>query len=104
MRILSDKDDGTSISTSPGDPFQLHLMENRTTGYRWYLVDFDHSVLDVTLDIFQASRTSSYGTGGEHLWEFVARAPGQSTLQLVYRRSWESAPPSKSFSLHVAVV
>ncbi len=103
MKIYSDQDDGTSVSLTPGDAFQVRLSENPTTGYRWHLVDWDRSILDVTLDEFQPYGASSYGAGGEHLWEFVARAPGQSLLQLAYRRRWEAATPSRSFSLRVSV-
>jgi len=59
--------------------------------------------LDLTLDEFQTSSTSSQGAGNEHLWEFVACAPGHSLLQLAYRRRWESVPPTRSFSLRVSV-
>lgn len=103
MRTYSDQDDGTSVSLMPGEAFQVRLAENPTTGYRWHLVDWDRSILDVTFDEFHPPGTSSYGAGGEHLWEFVALAPGQSLLQLAYRRPWEAATPGRSFSLRVAV-
>jgi inhibitor of cysteine peptidase len=103
VKIYSDQDDGTSVSLTPGDSFQVRLTENPTTGYRWHLVDWDRSILDLTLDKFQTPGTSRHGAGGEHLWEFVARAPGQSLLQWAYRRRWESAASTRNFSLRVSV-
>jgi predicted secreted protein len=104
VRSYSEQDDGTSVSLASGEAFQVHLTENPTTGYRWHLIDLDRSILDLTLDEFQPSGTASYGAGGEHLWEFVARAPGQCFLQLAYRRRWEASSRStKSFSLRVSV-
>ena len=103
MKIYSDQDDGTSVSLTPGDVFLVRLTENPTTGYRWHLIDWDRSILDITLDQFQTPGTSSYGAGGEHVWEFIARAPGQSLLQWSYHRSWESATPTRSFSLRASV-
>ena len=103
MKIYSDQDDGTSVSLTPGDVFQVSLTENPTTGYRWRLIDWDRSILDVTRDEFQTPGTSSYGAGGEHLWEFIARAPGQGFLQWAYLRRWEPATPTRSFSLRVSV-
>jgi predicted secreted protein len=103
VRTYNDQDDGASVSLTPGDAFQVRLSENPTTGYRWQLVDWDRSILDVTRDEFQPPGTSRHGAGGEHLWEFVARASGQSLLQLAYRRPWEAATPSRSFSLRVSV-
>jgi inhibitor of cysteine peptidase len=103
MRTYSEQDDGASVSLLPGDAFQVRLSENPTTGYRWRLLDWDHSMVDVTLDQFQPPGTSSHGAGGEHLWEFAARGPGQSLLQWVYRRRWEAASSARSFSLRVLV-
>lgn len=43
------------------------------------------------------------GRGGTEVWRFEAVAPGTTTLQLAYLRSWEPESPEGSFTLRVRV-
>jgi inhibitor of cysteine peptidase len=99
----TDQDNDASVSLRSGEAFAVRLTENPTTGYRWDLADCDQSILEVARDEFHPPDAARYGAGGEHLWEFVARAPGHCVLRLVYRRRWESAGPARTFSLDVSV-
>jgi len=103
LRAYTEQDDGASISLSPGEVFEVRLAENPTTGYRWYLGEWDRSVLELARDEFRPPGTPRPGAGGEHVWEFAARAPGQCALRFAYRRGWESATPAKAFRLDVSV-
>ena len=103
MRIFTDQDDGASVSLVPDDVFQIRLMENPTTGFRWRLSVWDSSILELMRDTFVPSDSSQHGSGGQHVWEFVARGPGHNSLQMTYRRAWGAANPAKAFSLHVFV-
>jgi len=103
MRIYTDQDDGASVSLRSGETLEICLSENPTAGYRWQADDWDRSVLDMRRDEFHPPGTSEHGAGGEHLWEFAARAPGKTSLRLAYGRSWESGPPARRFSLDVSV-
>jgi len=103
MRIYTDQDDGASVSLRSGETLEICLSENPTAGYRWQADDWDRSVLDMRRDEFHPPGTSEHGAGGEHLWEFAARAPGKTSLRLAYSRSWESGPPARRFSLDVSV-
>ncbi|GHO90704.1 hypothetical protein KSF_007520 [Reticulibacter mediterranei] len=102
VRTYREQDDNTIALLATGDVFQIRLTGNPTTGYRWHLINWDHSILQRMRDEFQTPGTLSPGTGGEHVWEFVVRAPGQCLLQLAYRRRWGATIPTKSFSLHIS--
>jgi predicted secreted protein len=102
LTSYTEQDNGATVSLRPGESFELRLAENPTTGHRWHLAEWDHSILEVTRAEFHPPDTPQAGAGGEHVWEFVARAPGTLSLRLAYRRGG-SASPAKAFSLHVSV-
>jgi inhibitor of cysteine peptidase len=103
MTTYTDRDDGRSISLTPGEGFEIRLSENPTTGYRWQLDEWERAILELTRDEFHPPDLAPYGAGGEHGWRFVARAPGQTSLHLAYRRGQGSGAPARTFSLDVAV-
>ena len=44
------------------------------------------------------------GSGGWEIFRFMPTSTGQETLELIYRRSWETdAEPAKTFSIEVTV-
>jgi inhibitor of cysteine peptidase len=99
----TEQDNGASVALRSGETFAVRLRENPTTGTRWTLADCSPSVLAVTRNDYHPPDTAVYGAGGEHVWEFVARAPGQCALRLVEHRRWEGGPPVQTFSLDVSV-
>jgi predicted secreted protein len=86
-----------------GASFGVRLPENRTTGYRWRIQECDRESLEVVRDEFQAPATARAGAGGEHVWEFLARAPARSRLRLGLGRSWEPTALARTFELDVSV-
>jgi len=103
LTSYTEQDNGASVSASLGESFELRLAENPTTGYRWHIAEWDRSILEVTRDEFHPPDTPQAGAGGEHVWEFAARAPGSLSLRLAYRRRGGSASPAKEFSLNISV-
>lgn len=103
VTTYTDQDDGTAVSLSPSAAFVVRLAENPTTGYRWRLVAWDRAILELIRDEYLAPDPVRPGAGGEHIWEFVARAAGDCELRLAYGRGWEAAAPARTFSLQVVV-
>jgi inhibitor of cysteine peptidase len=99
----TERDNGASVALAPGDAFEVRLAETPTTGYHWYLAAWDRAILTVRRDEFHPPATLRPGAGGEHVREFVARAPGTLSLHLAYRRRWRSGAPAKTFSLDISV-
>lgn len=103
MKTCSEQDNGKSMMLATGELIELRLHENPTTGYRWHLADWDHSVLEIVRDEYRPSHTSGHGGGGEHIWHFIARHKGNVSVQLAQHRSWETARPAALFTLEITV-
>jgi inhibitor of cysteine peptidase len=103
LDIFTANDNGAAITLTVGASFTVRLPENPTTGYRWRIDAWDQTLLERARDEFISPATVVPGAGGEHIWEFGARAPGETTLTLMYERIWENNPPASVFSLAVSV-
>lgn len=94
-----EKADGTEIDLSPGEEFDLALPETPTAGYRWSLNESAS-----TCPLMEDSRAATGKTGGTgtHSWRFRAPSSGACSVQLDYKRSWETKP-ARTFDLKVRV-
>jgi len=52
---------------------------------------------------FEPEDTGNVGVGGVQILRFEAVNSGQTSLDLVYHRSWEDEKPLKTFSVQVVV-
>ena len=89
MLRLDENHNGGSVDLVVGETFELSLAENPTTGYRWQVDPAPPPVLGVFSEKFESSG-GALGAGGRRHWTFHAQGPGDGTLNLVYRRSWET--------------
>ena len=98
---LSASDDGTRRTIAQGEPINLWMPENPTTGYRWALAS---PGFVITGDDYEPSSTAM-GSPGTRRLELRATAPGELTLHLARRRAWEPAelPPAEEFTVHLTV-
>jgi inhibitor of cysteine peptidase len=87
--IITQNEDGSSVTAAVGGLVELHLAENPTTGYQWSLDEIG-SGLEVVHDEFHLAGTPLVpGAGGVHEWRFRIAAPGSHRLELRLRREWE---------------
>lgn len=103
LKTYTEQDDGAALALAPGAAFQIRLPENPMAGYRWFLGEWDRTILELTHDQFHPPGAAGYGAGGEHQWVFAARAPGRTSVQLIYRRRWEADTPARTFTLRISV-
>ena len=98
-------DDGREINLSVGAKFLIILESNPTTGYRWEVAEMDESVLELLSTEYDADSKSPLvvGSGGAETFSFKAIGSGETTLKLVYHRTWEDAEPAEIFSVKVVV-
>ena len=106
VTTLTDQDSGKSVSLTAGDLLMLRLSSNPTTGYRWALKSVDQDILSQNgKPAYTPSNGRQVGAGGTEVWRFLAEKPGETTLTMIYARSWEKkVAPAKTFTLHVTVV
>jgi inhibitor of cysteine peptidase len=102
MRVLTDEDDGSTVSLAPGDTVELVLDENATTGYLW-TVDEWPGALEPDGDGCLPPDPIRPGAAGRHWFRFRAAGPTDGTIAAERRRPWEVAAPDATFSVHVVV-
>jgi inhibitor of cysteine peptidase len=101
---LSEEDAGSTVELRVGDTMEVVLDGNPTTGFQWETVAMDTSVLKQLGEPGFEPYTALIGSGGKFTFRFEAVASGQTLLQLVYHRPWETdVPPEKTFEVNVTV-
>ncbi len=102
--ILTEKEAGTALSLYPGDGIIVNLEGNPSTGYTWERTGEDNGVVkQVGEPAFQPANAAP-GSPGLVSLHFEAVKRGQTTLTLIYHRTFEKGvPPSKTFQVTVTV-
>jgi predicted secreted protein len=93
---------GRPIAAKVGQRLEITLPENRTTGYRWKVVDTCQSILRPEEDQLIAP-AESLGAGSHRVWVFTAYAEGYCEMRLEYVRPWESTVVGKVLNFPITV-
>ncbi len=101
--VLSDGDSGSQISLRLGQSLVVRLEGNPSTGYTWEVAEVDESVLRQVGEIEFEAESDLAGAPGIQTLRFEAVASGETTLELVYHRPWETEAPLETFSVDVTV-
>jgi inhibitor of cysteine peptidase len=103
---LMQADNGRTVELAKGGALLIALPSNPSTGFSWgvagELQDGLRQDGDPTF-IPAGSTQPVAGAGGTELFHFTATENGDYTLNLSYRRPFESAPPEEIFSVDVVV-
>jgi inhibitor of cysteine peptidase len=104
---VTEADNDGQIEVELGKLLVVTLESNPSTGYQWELVENNDSVLmQFGQSEFKPSENTNprtVGAGGWEIFRFKAVSAGQTTLELVYHRSWEDTEPLKTFAIQVTV-
>jgi len=76
------------IKTKVGEIFSIELESSPTTGYQWE-ESFDEKKVKLVDKKFDLP-SNAIGASGKETFTFEAFSEGNSTIQLDYKRSWES--------------
>lgn len=88
-------EDKPGIIVSQNQPqFIIKLKANPTTGYSWFLRDYDDRVIQPIKQQYAAPKTDMVGAPGYDVWTFKVKAnaftvPQQTVVRFVYSRPWE---------------
>jgi inhibitor of cysteine peptidase len=88
MLEVNEAQNGSELEMRIGEPLQLRLQENPTTGYRWQVESSGGPVLELAEQFFEPAR-EGYGAGGVRRWVFRSAQEGVALLEMARRRSWE---------------
>jgi inhibitor of cysteine peptidase len=101
---VDDSMNGQTITVKAGEVIEVSLAGNPTTGYNWYAVNLDETILTQSGEADFKSDSSAIGSGGIITNSFKAEAAGTTTLTLEYKRSWEEGvEPIQVFTITVVV-
>jgi inhibitor of cysteine peptidase len=86
--VLSERDHDRTIDLHVGEAVSVSLPENATTGYRWAIEEADSQLIEA-----RAAQpkypANAVGSGGDVQWDFIAKAPGTTSIVLKQWRHWE---------------
>lgn len=109
QQIITEADNGTSISIENESTFYLKLKENPTTGYSWEL-NLSQGLNNISGKYYPPEQPEGIkqplvGAGGVHLWEIKAVSKGNQQVMGIYKRPWEKVTgKEENFILNVEVV
>ncbi len=91
-RLLTQPDNGQTVTVPLGTTIMVQLAANPTTGYNWTPVSVTVPVLTLTGSSYTPDRVPSgvVGSGGMDTFRFRAFKTGQQQLRLNYARPWET--------------
>ncbi len=97
------------LVTADQPEFTIQLKSNPTTGYSWFLREYDNNVLVPVKHTFQGANVKLMGAPGFELWTFRVKSSGfvvpqQTTIRLVYARPWQGADNSTQIIFRVTTV
>lgn len=93
------------LSTHP--EFIIQLKSNPTTGYSWYLRDYDGNILSPVKHVFVKPNSQLMGAPGYERWTFKVKpagfiVPQQTTLRFIYTRPWQAGENATQLVFHVS--
>lgn len=100
---LDAEDVGGVFDVEKGQFVVIALEANPTTGYTWEVEEpVDELVLRQVGDIEFEPQSELVGAGGVQTIRFEVIGEGQATIELVYRRPWETdVEPLETFSVQI---
>jgi len=86
--------------------FMIRLESNPTTGYSWYLRDYDRQFITPLKHYYEAPDNKLMGHAGHEVWVFSAKpgaftVPQMTQIDLVYIRPWDVTAQSKQVIFRV---
>ena len=95
------------VSLRVGQVLEIALMANASTGYQWEFTADGAPVLARTAGPATPPPMDTQppmpGAPSLARWGFRAEKPGEVTVRMVYRRSWETVPPVEVVEYRVIV-
>jgi len=100
---VSNAPSGSRHALARGDELTLTLPENPTTGFLWQFTRSGPGELEPIDDRLGAGPgVSAPGASGHRQVRFVARQPGEVTLEAMLRRAWD--PPESILERRTYVI
>ena len=104
---LTDANNGGQVTVKVGQTINLQLDANPSTGFGWEVSQLDTTMLAQKGDKTYAPSSQNKplaGGGGWEYFHFTMQQKGETTLKLIYHRSWEKGvEPAKTFEVKIQI-
>lgn len=104
-------EDKTAFSvSSDAATFTLKLKSNPTTGYTWFLTDYNSALIEPIQHTFDASANKKLiGAPGFEIWTFHVKpagflVPQQTLIRMIYARPWDSNEPVQTVTFRITTI
>jgi len=92
--VINTPDKSIVITAKKQHTFNITLPSNPTTGYSWFLTDYNHQLLKPVNHQYVAPNNKLMGAGGFEIWTFNIQqevpVPQKTTVTFTYQRPWET--------------
>ncbi len=97
------------IATSQSPEFTIKLKSNPSTGYVWFLRDYNNNLLTPVKHVYQKPGQEMPGAPGFELWTFRVKPsaltiPQQTVIRFIYARPWEGVNGSTQIEFRVSTM
>lgn len=97
------------VVTQDQPEFTIKLKSNQTTGYSWFLREYNTDLVLPIKHHFEKADTTNVGAGGLEIWTFRVKrlgfsVPQQTVLRFVYARPWQGAEGATSLVFRVSTM
>ena len=105
MVQLKEENNRSQITLNSGDSLQIVLAGNPTTGFTWEIAECNQSLLQSQGEVeYQQEQSQLAGRGGIFKFTFKAISAGETTLKLIYHRTFEKeVPPAQEYEVFVKI-
>lgn len=105
--IYSEAQTVISVSSQQSQ-FVIQLPSNPSTGYSWFLMNYDRHLLVPVKHYYQKAATHLVGASGVEMWIFQAKPDAfkvsqQTSIRFIYARPWEAKIPVKTINFTVSL-
>jgi inhibitor of cysteine peptidase len=103
--ILTEADNGQTVSAVVGEPIAINLRGNPSTGYAWSQTSTNGDwVVTNGPATYTSDPGGGAGVGGTYLFPFTGVKPGQAALAFAYSQPWNPGSPAQTFLVTINVV
>ncbi|EKD69977.1 MAG: hypothetical protein ACD_46C00685G0007 [uncultured bacterium] len=103
-------EDKTNIAIDANrQTFSIKLKSNPTTGYSWFLREYDAKLVSPIKHHFQKPTEKLIGAPGFEIWTFRMKSaafivPQQTIIRLIYARPWQGAESSTQLVYRISTM
>lgn len=103
--VLTSQDNGKRITCRSLQAFQVKLPANFSTGYSWRMAEGDTQLVQLLRSEYKPpEETHLMGAPAEQVFYFLPLRKGNTSIRLLYARSWEKdVAPAETFSITVMI-